>query len=269
MTLFGPFDLRNGHGLWDVRSAVETIAADIYELPFTIDGWEGRPTDHGRVIAFRVRPSGELLAFRRNLAGRLCPIAVSKSRWDCDGRDSWFHVTLAMGLPDRTYRTVMEYVEGSKAGYGGTSSPSLLARLLSVLLGRRRSGEDGIRPPYLPVSGLRVTILNRSEILAECDLVQKRWLARQESLSGREYARTLAYHRKHRGIELVAPRFAAGPEAFVIGDHHLGHAIINPVLRPALLPEGRREDGRGADPELEPLRQADGYCVLLRRPRPW
>lgn len=233
MTLFGPFDLKPGHGLREVQHAVETSAGNNHELPFVIDGWDHRTTPHGHVIGFRVDPSMELQGFRRSLSGRLCPIAVTKNRWDCDRQGGWFHITLAYHLrEERTYRHVWDYVNGHGPTQNSRAT-SFLSRLLSMFFGRPRSTGDSIRPLYFPTSALRVSILKGDRILREYDLVQRRWLTREESLDGREYARTLRHYRKSHGFELTAPNHAHGPTAFVIGDLHLGHTnIIRYCARP-------------------------------------
>jgi len=235
MTLFGPFHLKPGHGERDVFNAVEASAGNTLELPFVIDGWDHKATTNGHVIGFRVDPSSELKDFRRSLSGRLCPITVPKNEWDCRPHGGWFHITLAYRLRnERTYRHVWDYVNGNgSAHHDRTPTPSLLSRLLSLFFGRRGSAGGRVRPLYLPTTALRVSILKGDRILREYDLVQKRWLKREEALDGREYARTLRQYRISRGYELTAPDHARGPTEFVIGDLHLGHAnIIRYCARP-------------------------------------
>lgn len=233
MTLFGPFSLKPGHGARDVLDAVEMSAGSIPELPFVIDGWDTKTTPNGRVIGFRVLPSAELQTFRRDLSDELCPIAVTSNTWDCGHKDGWFHITLAYHLRnERKYRSVWNYVNGQGHAQDGSFS-SFLSRLLLLFLGRSRSTGGEVRPLYLPASALRISILKGDRILREYDLVRKRWLDREESLSGREYSRTLSQYRKYRGLELTAPRHARVPAAFVIGDLHLGHVnIIRYCARP-------------------------------------
>lgn len=233
MTLFGPFNLKTGHGARDVLDAVERSAGNLHELPFAIDGWDTKTTPNGRVIGFRVLPSAELQAFRRHLSARLCPMAITKNTWDCDRTGGWFHITLAYRLKDeRQYRAVWNYVHRQEPAIE-SSAPSFLSRLLSMVLGRSRDPGGRARPLYLPTSALRVSVLRGDRILNEYDLVRKRWLSRYESLSSREFARTLGHYRQYRGYELTSARHERGPAEFVIGDLHLGHAnIIRYCARP-------------------------------------
>lgn len=232
MTLFGPFQFRQGYGLKNFWQIAEAITKNIYELPFTIDGWEGLQGSHGKVVAFRVVPSETLLNLRRDLSGALCPIVHSKSPWDCDGGDSWFHITLAMRLSDREYASVWKYVGGDEIERGNSAS-SLFTRLLSTIFQGSRKGQRNVTPLYFPGAGLRISLLNQQRILAEYDLIRQRWLSREEALSRREYSKTLAYYRKYRGLELTASRQTPGPTEFVIGDLHLGHSnIIRYCARP-------------------------------------
>jgi len=232
LTLFGPFNFKSGYNLKDVQRIIEKAAGNIYEIPFTIKGWDEKKTPHGRVIAFKVDPSKELSTLHRQLQASLCPITFSKNQWDCTSRDPWFHVTLAMHLSDQMYRSVMTYVGGADQRTRNLS-PSLWSRLFALFFGRhQRDGRNG-NPLYLPATGLRITVLNQKMILKEYDLLQKRWLSRQESISGREYARTLSFYRKYRGIELSTPGHSPGPTEFVVSDLHLGHRnIIRYCARP-------------------------------------
>lgn len=233
MTLFGPFDLRTGHGFREVRRAIERSAENIHELPFTIDGWDAKTTQHGKVIAFGIDPSPDLQTFRRQLTAGLCPITVIDNTWDCSRDGGWFHITLAMRLTERNYRSVWNYLNSSPGTSRSGISSSLLSRLLSLIFRNPARQGGKVRPVHLPASGLRVAIILNRRILFEYDLLQKRWLDRREALDGREYARTLRHFRKYRGFELTTPNHRPQPTVFVIGDLHLGHAnIIRYCSRP-------------------------------------
>ncbi len=108
------------------------------------------------VVYLDVQPSGELIAFRRNLRDRLrkyCKL----SEWDF-AEPFEFHTTIAMHQPAETVRAIIKTIRHNREYH----------HLM-----------------------LRATLLKNGKILCEYDFLLKRMLNRQEALSKQVYEETI------------------------------------------------------------------------------
>ena len=238
VTLFGPMSLNEGISPQQLLDTIEHIACRYDPVAFTIDGWELREGIHGSVIAFPVRPSGALKSLTTTIAGVLAPITYSYNMWDaCPGK-KWFHVTVANRLGPKRAAGVFSDITG-----GGKALPQpervrcgifsrLMCRLQNILPWKK---QRQIRPLTLDETGFRITVMQGDTILAEYDLVQKRWLAGGDGHASRSWQDTLAVFRQRSGFELKTPCQEKGGAPFLIADLHVGHAnIIRYCSRPFL-----------------------------------
>ena len=108
------------------------------------------------VVYLDVHPSGELIAFRRDLKDRLrkyCKL----SGWDF-AEPFEFHTTIAMHQPPETVRSIIKTIRHNQEYHHLT---------------------------------LRATLLKNGKILCEYDFLLKRLLSRQEALSKQVYEETM------------------------------------------------------------------------------
>jgi len=197
-----------------VISTIRNVANKYDSLPFYIDGYDFFKGEHGYVCALKINPSGELRDFRLELSERLSRIAPSSKQWDIEN-DFKFHITIAHRLSQYRYDKIRRYLEGN---------PSLWQRILLFISG---SANHTSRHPYLPMDGIRVTLLNDNRtIRCEYDFMQKRMLDRTYALNGDVTANTLRILRDRKGIQQNIPIYKSEPSTFIFGDTHFGHANI-------------------------------------------
>lgn len=238
VTLFGPFTLRPGTTGRDLLAAIGTIAMNFDPVTFVIDGWEKREGMHGSVIAFSVRPSDELRSLTAGLSAALTPIVESMNAWDGQPDQKWFHVTIANRLEAEAAFRAFASLNGNPAGVQKPEppGPSFFTTLRNLFTATTHEPHPPvIHPPLLDEAGLRITVMQNEHILAEYDLLEKRWVMTGHDHESLSWKKTLLHYRLAAGFEMRDPA-PAGPEAvFVISDLHLGHAnIIRYCSRPFL-----------------------------------
>lgn len=246
VTLFGPLTLNEGVSPRQLLDAIGRVAAGYDPIPFTIDGWETREGMHGSVIAFPVRPSESLKKLTSSIADVLSPLVHSHNIWDSRPASKWFHVTMANHLNPTIALSVFSVLTGyeQEMQEQGRSSPgilSLVASLIKRLLNRGKG--HAVRPVTLDETGLRITIMQGEVILAEYDLLEKRWITGYHRHTNKSWQKTLALFRQQSGFERLDPLSSHPDDIFLIADLHLGHAnIIRYCSRPFLVSDVREMD---------------------------
>ena len=270
ITLFGPLTLNNGVTSEQFLDVIGGVASDCDPIPFTIDGWEKREGMSGSVIAFRVRPSEELRNLTASIARAVSPLVYSSNIWDSVPENKWFHVTVANHLDPPVASSVFSALEGCKEDEPPEASSGFVARILRrIQHAFRRGGEHDIRPITLDEAGLRITVMKGESILAEYDLLEKRWISADHSQNSPAWQNTLRLYRHHAGFERLDPRFSDPAEIFLISDLHLGHAnIIQYCARPFFFSDPREMD-HVPDKELELHHLPCQPCILPGRPEIW
>jgi calcineurin-like phosphoesterase family protein len=233
VTLFGPITLLDGAGPQELLDTIGAIASQYDPLPFTIGGFELREGMHGSVIAFSVTPSESLRRLIADLALALPAIACSHNIWDDRPDRKWFHVTIANRLDHRKAAAAFAALTGDRNTAGGPAR-GFLDRAARFLRGLTRAGRLGsVHPPLIDETGLRITVMQGNDILAEYDLLEKRWLFTGHRHDSRSWQETLAAFRRSAGFELAGRKTPDPGDTLLIADLHLGHAnIIRYCSRP-------------------------------------
>jgi calcineurin-like phosphoesterase family protein len=246
VTLFGPLTLNEGVSPRQMLDAIAEVAAVYDPISFTLDGWEMREGMHGSVIAIPVRPSDSLKKLTSSLADVLSPLVQSHNVWDAQPYNKWFHVTVANHLNPQTAVSVFSQIAGNGevAQVQNRSSGRILSSLKNLLLRLFTSGKrDVVRPIMLDENGLRITVMQGESIIAEYDLLTKRWITGDHRHSNKSWQSTLALFRQHAGFERTDPMSPHPDDIFLIADLHLGHAnIIRYCSRPFLVSDVREMD---------------------------
>ncbi|WP_321508274.1 2'-5' RNA ligase family protein [uncultured Methanoregula sp.] len=236
ITLFGPLVLHPGTTPEDLLDTIGRIACGYGPVPFLFNGWEMRQGMHGSVIAFGVIPSKALRDLSRDLAASLCPVADSLNAWDKEPDAKWFHITVANKLETEQASyciSRLDWQEPKKTAYH-IEKTGFFGRILIGLKKILHRHDTGHFPPLLlDGTGLRITIMQNDDILAEYDLLEKRWIYGDHSHDSRSWQETLGNYRRFMGFELGGTRSTDEGDIFVIADMHLGHAnIIRYCSRP-------------------------------------
>jgi calcineurin-like phosphoesterase family protein len=237
ITLFGPLVLNEGVAPDELLAVIGRAVRGTGPVPFLINGWEIRRGMHGSVIAFAVTPSETLQNLTRTLTGILGPISQSLNAWDSQPDAKWFHVTLANGLGEKQasacFRKLTKKTDiphsSSVARHAGFSR-RILTRIRQFL---KRGIPEHFYPELLDGSGLRITVMQNDEILAEYDLLNDRWIYGDHSHDSGPWKETLGQYRRAAGFERQSPQKPEPDDIFLIADLHLGHAnIIRYCSRP-------------------------------------
>ena len=245
ITLFGPLTLRDGLNQQQLLDMIRRIAAPYDPLLFLIDGWEKKEGMHGSVIAFRIRPSAELRQIAREIGEALSPLVLSQNVWDAIPDTKWFHVTIVnrldSGMASDIFSrlTVPEVVSSNPP-----QKPGAIKDIWSRLTGKQNAGSfPHFSPILLDDTGLRITIIKGDGILAEYDLLEKRWISGDNHHNTPSWQKTLARYRHYAGFELTDPGNPHSEDIYLMADLHLGHAnIINYCSRPFLFSDTREMD---------------------------
>jgi len=236
VTLFGPLTLNDGITSAQLLDVLGRVAAAFDPIPFVIDGWEKREGMSGSVIAFRVRPSEELKKLTASIAEVVSPLVHSTNVWDTVPDSKWFHVTVANHLDPPVASSVFsmltrcsrEVPVQHKASSGFIAA--IMFMLKRVITGKIRYE---VRPITLDEAGIRITVMQGDSILAEYDLVEKRWIAGNHDHNNPAWQKTLTLYRQKAGFERLDPMLSDPDDIFLISDLHLGHAnIIRYCARP-------------------------------------
>ncbi|MDD4136508.1 MAG: 2'-5' RNA ligase family protein [Methanoregula sp.] len=238
VTLYGPMVLMDGVSRHQMLDTIGAIAARYDPVPFTIDHFEKREGLHGGVIAFSVHPSDPLKQMTREIAAALLPITRSQNVWDAEPEQKWFHVTVANRLELKKTSVVFAALPGpDDPGMHSRQPGGFLSRIPNIIRACMVSREaDMVRPLLLDETGLRITVMHGDEILAEYDLLEKRWIYDDHQHDNAGWQATMARFRNYAGFELTeTPRIDPG-DIRLIADLHLGHAnIIHYCSRPFLV----------------------------------
>jgi calcineurin-like phosphoesterase family protein len=254
VTLFGPLTLNEGVDSRKILEAIGSIAAGYDPVPFLIDGWEKRDGLHGSVIAFPVRASEPLRQLTRDIARVLTPLATSQNTWDAQPDQKWFHVTVANRLSSDQASAVFSELTGQTETAPAkqeapVKKPSLLEKFLSGK--EQETARDAVQekparvipPVLLDETGIRITVMREMSILAEYDLIEKRWVYGDHRHSTARWQKTLVQYRHQAGFEHQDPDQVHPEDVFLIADLHLGHAnIIRYCSRPFLFSDSSEMD---------------------------
>jgi len=235
VTLYGPMVLTDGVSEQQVLDTIGAIAARYDPVQFTIDRFEKREGLHGGVIAFSVRPSDPLKRMTREIAEALLPITRSQNGWDAEPGQKWFHVTVANRLELRKASEVFAALPGpGDTGICSQKPAGFLSRFLHPLRACMGLQKPGIvRPLLIDETGLRITVMHGDAILAEYDLLEKRWMYDDHRHDSAGWRATLARFRKYAGFERTGTPANDPGDILLIADLHLGHAnIIRYCSRP-------------------------------------
>ena len=246
ITLFGPLTLNDGIGSAQLFDVIGEVAAAFDPIPFTIDGWEKREGMSGSVIAFRVRPSEELKKLTASIAEVVSPLVHSSNVWDAVPDSKWFHVTVANRLDPAVASFVFSVLTqcSREVAVQDGESPGFIAGII-FMLKRTITGKKRyeVRPITLDETGIRITVMQGDSILAEYDLLEKRWIVGNHDHNNPAWQKTLALYRQKAGFERLDPILLDPDDIFLISDLHLGHAnIIRYCARPFFFPDFREMD---------------------------
>jgi calcineurin-like phosphoesterase family protein len=238
VTLFGPLSLNEGISPEQLLDTIGQVAFRYEPVSFMIDGWEKRDGMHGSVIAFSIQPSDTLKNLTAAIAEVLTPITSSYNLWDAYPGKKWFHVTIANRLDPKKAEEIFSVITKSKETLPqiDRSLDGIFFRpikwLMKVLQLRNR---QIIWPVTLDEHGLRITVMQGEEILAEYDLLEKCWISGGARHSSISWQNSLSCYRKRMGFELTTRKQDREEDIFLISDLHLGHAnIIRYCSRPYL-----------------------------------
>lgn len=246
VTLVGPLTMNKGATDQQLLGAIGNVAARYEPVPFLIDGWEKRDGMHGSVIAFPVRASEPLRQLTRDIAQVLSPLTTSQNAYDSDPDQKWFHVTIANRLASDHASAIFTWLTGQ---VHKTPNHEVVQKKKPGLLQRFLAGPDSakpvcaISPVLLDETGIRITVMKDMGILAEYDLIEKRWIYGDHRHSTARWQRTLGQFRHRAGFEHRDPEPSCDDDVFLIADLHLGHAnIIRYCSRPFLFSDSREMD---------------------------
>jgi len=250
VTLFGPLTLNEGISNRQMLDAIGSIAALYDPVAFLLDGWEKRDGMHGSVIAFPVRASEPLRNLTQEIAGALSPITTSQNAYDAEPDKKWFHVTIANRLTPDLASAVFSRLTGPAEvppdpEVSLQKKPGLLQRLLAGTAGGTGQKKPArvIPPVLLDETGIRITVMKDMTILAEYDLIEKRWVFGDHRHSTARWQKTLVKYRHQAGLEHQDPEQTNPDDIFLIADLHLGHAnIIRYCSRPFLFSDSSEMD---------------------------
>jgi calcineurin-like phosphoesterase family protein len=166
--------------------------------------------------------------------------------WDATPENKWFHATIANRLGTLLASDIFSRISGQKpAGSQNEASKNGIIAKIRSLLGAEKKQEPAriIPPVLLDETGLRLTVMQDKEILAEYDFLEKRWITGGYSHNNKSWQKTLADYRHFAGLERSDPVTPDPDAIFLTADLHLGHAnIIRYCSRPFLASDVKEMD---------------------------
>jgi calcineurin-like phosphoesterase family protein len=191
---------RGPRGVMDViaRGAEETdpLQLEIRNVPGPVQGTSG----------YEVNPSPGLKSFILMLC-RSCPVQETPGslvKTLDDGKSGSFVMT--------PFFPRME--EGNRSGIGHKEQRTNYPRQNSL-------GAGDSDPVMVDI--LRIVLRKGGLMVAEYDLVRKKWLQSAESNKGKNAKASLRSFRIRKGFQMTGPSLSPEPEILVISDLHLGH----------------------------------------------
>ena len=241
ITLFGPFTLKHGYNEHEMKSEVEKLVSNYELIPFLIYGFERRTGMHGEVIAYHIVPGKQLTELKKLFIKSFYAHVNSKGIADGDFLKNWFHITMVNGLTKFKVDQIWDHVTVDAAyensDFEQETAVNQVVQMMKNFFSEhfsflKKKELKKIYPLFIDEDVFRITITKGKKILAEYDLLQKKWLSRNQALSSVEWDNSLRYYRRKSGFELTKPDYKQG-EIFIIGDTHFGHhKIIEYCARP-------------------------------------
>ena len=182
ITLFGPFILKKGVKETDLLTQIARQIRKFDSIPVLIDGFDKREGMKGYVVAHKVNPGDELVQIKRSFIAELNKITRTRGMGDRDLADTWFHITIAKRLTGQRSEQIWDTLVSGGSGDDSTQEQNssfpetLLIKLRELFLPGRHPAR--VNPLTMSEEILRVGILRNSQLFAEFDLTEKRWLSR-------------------------------------------------------------------------------------------
>jgi calcineurin-like phosphoesterase family protein len=192
-----------------IKAYIESIGKKYTYLPFLIDGFSCMDGDKGKVIHFNVIPIGDFKKFALEIRSGISKLLPTNKEFDKDPKRIKFHITVAYKLNNSEAQRVLDCIDRPD-NYG-----------------------KKLKDFYLPMYALRITTLkNNGRIAYEYDLLQKKFLSRQEALNKNEWVETLKMYRIQSKAELTQG-IESNKAIYLMSDMHFDHTnIIKYTARP-------------------------------------
>ena len=198
VTLFG--GARTNNWKW-IANDVERIGQKFTLVPLKIRGISNFDNRTKQIIYLDVDPSPELEELRWELAQRLTKISFEYAPWDTTRRYE-FHSTVGIfqSTSDGKFRQLRDFAESQCSLEAfKRQEMSFFVRLFRSLM-RRRDLDAGVSQHLL-----RITVLRRSRIHCEYDLLCKKQLSRREALNKYRWRKTIEKLRELQNIKRQRP----------------------------------------------------------------
>lgn len=227
MSIYGSFRMKKGIPIKAVREKIESSVKNFQYIRYTIDGFACKKGDNGWAIAYHIIPSKELREFNELLRPRLWGITEDIPQYmKKDPKNEWYHITIAFKLYDSKKNKIINDL-------GPVHMINENGQCYDITTNYNQS--PVIKPLFIPIDCLRITILHGSKIDAEFDLTSRRWLSREYALDATVLGNTLRRHRRYSGLEITQPKWNDTQSPHFVSDLHLGHLnVVKTCARPFL-----------------------------------
>ena len=151
----------------------------------------------------------------------LSPLTTSQNAYDAEPDQKWFHVTIANRLGSDQASAVYLQLTGQDEKIPAReevqtektrAAPEVPLRICTEPV-PDKAEEKPVRtipPVLLDETGIRITVMKDMAILAEYDLIEKRWVFGDHRHSTARWQKTLGQFRHHAGFEHHDPEPAPG-----------------------------------------------------------